>query len=233
MSRFLLAAAACAALSLSACADGADAPAATTGAAVDSSAAAAPTFTGTAVPIDTAQSRITWTAAKPTRTHEGGFHQFAGSLYVDGGQVTGAEVTAQAASIFSDAERLTGHLQSPDFFDVAQYPEVRFVVTALTPLAAADSAGAEGGAAEGEVAPTHTATGTLTMHGQTHNVEFPVAVEVQNGVATADADFTINRQDWGLTYPGQPDDLIQDEVRINLHIVGRTAAGAAEAAPSM
>ena len=232
MSRFLLAAAV-AALSLSACADVGDAPAATTGAAVDSAAAAAPTFTGTAVPIDTAQSRITWTAAKPTRTHEGGFGQFAGSLYVDGGQVTGAEVTAQTATIFSDVERLTEHLKSADFFDAAQYPEVQFVVTSLTPLATGTTADSTADDAEGAVAPTHTATGTISMHGQTHNVEFPVSVVMQNGVATADADFTIDRQDWGLVYPGQPDDLIQDEVRINLHIVGGAAAGQAETAPSM
>jgi polyisoprenoid-binding protein YceI len=171
------------------------------------------------VPIDTAQSRIEWTAAKVTRTHEGGFRSFHGTVYLDGDRVTGAEVTADAASIYTDPDRLTQHLRSGDFFDVATYPEVRFVIDEVTPLAPGDSAGAAGA--------THRAAGTLTMRDRTNRVAFPVALRVEGGAATADADFTIDRQDWGLTYPGQPDDLIRDAVRLRLHVVAPVPAEAA------
>jgi len=209
-----------AALALSACADVGDAPAATTTEGDSTATVETPTPTGTPLAVDTSQSSVEWTAAKPTRTHEGGFHAFTGTVYLDGDQVTGAEVTAQSASIYSDVERLTEHLHSADFFDVAQFPEVRFVVSSLTPLAAADTAGTNGA--------THTAEGTITMHGQTNSVSFPIAVSVEGETVTADADFTIDRRDWGLIYPGQPDDLIQDEVRLRLHIVA--PGGAADAA---
>lgn len=37
------------------------------------------------------------------------------------------EGVAKVASVKVDDENLTGHLQSPDFFDAEQYPELRFV----------------------------------------------------------------------------------------------------------
>jgi polyisoprenoid-binding protein YceI len=130
--------------------------------------------------------------------------------------VTGADVTAQTASVFADVARLTEHLKTDDFFDAAANPEVRFLVTSLTPIAASDSASA--GA-------THTATGSLTMRGTTNQITFPVEISFDGDVVTAEADFLINRHDWGIAYRGAPDDLVQDEVRVRLHIVaGRPPA---------
>ncbi len=202
---------------LAACADVQDAPTAeTTAAPVATEAASA--ATGTPLPIDTTASRVEWEAAKVTQSHDGGFRRFSGTVSLDGQTVNGADVTIHAASIFSDDERLTGHLQSPDFFSVEANPEARFRATAFAPLAPADTTGT-GGA-------THRVTGTLAMAGQTNQVAFPATVRVAGGTVTADANFIINRQDWGLTYPGQPDDLIRDEVRIILHVVARPEAAA-------
>ena len=38
---------------------------------------------------------------------------------------------------------------------------------------------------------------------------------------TATTEFVLNRQDFGITYPGRPDDLIQDNVRMNITLVAR------------
>jgi polyisoprenoid-binding protein YceI len=57
---------------------------------------------------------------------------FSATLTVDengAAQLTG---TAQAASIVAADENLTGHLASPDFFDVAKYPEITFTATSIT-----------------------------------------------------------------------------------------------------
>ncbi len=202
---------------LAACADVGDAPVAETTTLTDTAAtAAAPSFTGTALPLDTTASSIGWHAAKVTRTHDGGFQRFDGALYVDGETVTGVDVTIDAASIYSDSERLTGHLKSEDFFDVALYPTARFTATTFEPIPEADSA-------EWADA-THQVTGTLTMRGQTRQLTFPARITVGAGSITADADFIINRQEWGLSYPGAPDDLIRDKVQILLHAVAPRAA---------
>jgi len=220
MPRLLLPPAFALLITLTACADVGDAPVAETIEAAVPADTGAP-LTGTALPLDTAATRIEWTAAKVTRSHDGGFRRFDGALYLDGEALTGAEVVIDAASIYSDTDRLTGHLKSDDFFGVEANPEARFRTTAIEPLTAADTVGLAGA--------THRVTGLLTMAGQTNQVSFPARVTVAPDAVTAEADFIIDRQHWGLTYPGQPDDLIRDEVRIRLHAVAPRPGGGAPA----
>lgn len=202
------------ALGLSACADVGDGPRAAVEAAdADTSAAA---FAGTALPIDTTRSRIEWLGAKVTRTHDGGFEDFHGTVHLDGETLTGVDLTIDAASIWSDAERLTGHLRSDDFFEVEAYPEARFRADTFEPIAVADSV-------EWADA-THRVSGILTIRDRSNRVTFPARVDIADGGVTAEADFIIDRQQWGLTYPGQPDDLIRDEVRVKLFVVAEGPA---------
>jgi polyisoprenoid-binding protein YceI len=54
------------------------------------------------------------------------------------------------------------------------------------------------------------------MRGVEKTITFPVAVASDaNGVA-AKSEFTIDRQQWGVSYKGAPDNLIKDEVLIRL-----------------
>jgi len=195
-----------ASLALSACADVGDAPEAETTAVESIESTSEITVSGTALPLNPDNSAIEWTAAKITRTHNGGFNTFSGVIYLDGETISGIEITIDAASIFSDTDRLTNHLKSDDFFDVEAWPEARFEATSFEPI----SEGLDGSGA------THTVTGTLTLRDQTNQIIFPAIVAVEADVVSADADFLIDRQLWGLSYPGRPDDLIQDDVRIKL-----------------
>ena len=62
---------------------------------------------------------ITYSGAGTVR---GGFKEFDAKL-VDGK----LEGSAKVASVTFDEPQLVGHLQSPDFFDAEQFPELRFV----------------------------------------------------------------------------------------------------------
>ena len=42
-------------------------------------------------------------------------------------------LTVDTATIFADNEKLTGHLRSPDFFDVEKFPTATFTSTAIAP----------------------------------------------------------------------------------------------------
>ena len=211
-------------LFLAACANVDDAPIAETTAVDESADATDAAFIGTAVPFDTTTSTVAWQAAKVTRTHDGGFHDFNGALYLDGDTVTGAEILLAAASIFSDEDRLTGHLKSEDFFEVEAYPEASFRTTAIEPLTAEDST-------EWAEA-THRVTGTLTIRGQSNTITFPAKVAVNPETVSAEASFIIDRQNWGLSYPGAPDDLIRDEVQIRFDIVAPRTSAAPDAPES-
>jgi polyisoprenoid-binding protein YceI len=216
--RFSTLAALVAAASLTACGDVGDAPEATTTAVATTEEVA---FTGTAIPIASTDSTVTWIGAKLTGNHLGGFRETDGVVYVDGDAVTGADVRIDMTSIYSDNDDLTGHLMSEDFFEVQTYPEARFRTTAIRPITEADEVQSE--------TATHMVTGLLTMRDQTNEVTFPAYIAQTDAGATVQASFIIDRTNWGITYPGMQDDLINDQVRIDLDVA--TSDAAAEAAP--
>lgn len=197
-------------LVMAACGDVGDAPQAETGDAVDVAAAE-----GQTLAIDTARSEIKWRAAKVTRAHDGGFKDFSGTVFVKGDELAGVNITIDTRSIWSDAERLTGHLKSEDFFAVETYPTATFEASEFAPT---DSAGA-----------THLVTGNLTMHGQTNSVTFPATISVEEGTVRAQADFIIDRTRWGITYTGAADDLIENNVRLILDITATADQAVASA----
>jgi len=151
-------------------------------------------------------SKIEWVGAKVTLKHDGGFKTFTGKVELADGALEGGKVSVEieTKSVFSDAEKLTGHLLSPDFFDVEKFPKAEFASTEIK------TGGAEGA--------THTITGNLTLHGVTKSVSFPAKVEVSDSEVKATAEFSINRKDFDIVYPGKPDDLIHDNVTIKLDI---------------
>lgn len=183
------------AVTTAACGDVGDAPEAKTGEAVTVTEA-----TGGDYRIDTTRSKISWKASKVTRAHDGGFREFDGTVSVSGDSVTGVRLTIRTPTIYSDEEKLTGHLKSEDFFQVEKHPTATFEADRFEPT---DSAGM-----------THLVTGNLTMLGTSKAVTFPAKISVAGNEVSADADFIINRKDWNILYTGAPDDLINDEVRI-------------------
>jgi polyisoprenoid-binding protein YceI len=173
--------------------------------------AAAATGESEALSFSNEGSSIEFTGSKVTGSHDGGFREFSGSLGLDPATETPREiqVTIQTASIHSDDDRLTEHLKSPDFFNVAEMPTASFESIEV-------SAGGEGNA-------THTVTGRLTLHGQTQTIRFPATIRISDSEVTASAEFSIDRTDFGIVYPGMQNDLIRDGVVIRLSIrVDRT-----------
>jgi polyisoprenoid-binding protein YceI len=150
-------------------------------------------------------SSVGFIGAKLSDDHKGGFAKFEGSATVDGGKLTAMSVTIDMDSMTSDADDLTGHLKSPDFFNVPEHPKASFTL-----LSATEKPG-EGGA-------THELAGNLELKGVAKQVTFPATVEVSDAGVHGKAEFSINRKDWGIDYPGKPDDLIKDEVALILDL---------------
>lgn len=155
--------------------------------------------------IDAARSSVGFTGAKVTDSHDGTFGTFSGTLELDPDSFENStvNVTIQMSSVQIEPERLRTHLLSADLFDAERFPTATFQSTRIV-------AGGEGG--------THTVTGNLTLHGETRTITFPANVEVQPNEVRARAEFSINRSDFGITYPGMADDLIREGVVIRFDV---------------
>lgn len=200
-------------LVLAACEDHTEGVAAATSAPATATpaAATAPTTQRQTLTIDRAASTVGFTGAKVTASHDGSFSDFSGTIELDPASVTASSVRVQIqmASMSIEPAQLSEHLASPELLDFAQFPTSTFESTTIT----------EGATAQvGDRPGTHTITGNLTMHGQTRAISFPAIVEVTDGAVTADSQFTVNRRDFGIVYPGMPDDLIADGVVIRFHV---------------
>ncbi len=188
-----------------ACADPtADKPKAATGTASEPSASKPAGSETLTISPDT--SKVEFVGAKVTRSHNGSFSKFSGTIDLVSDKLENSRVTVEidTASISADDDKLTAHLKSPDFFDVAKFPRATFVSTEIKP-------GGEGGA-------THTITGNLEMHGVKKAITFPATIEVTSDAVTVKSEFAINRKDFGILYPGMQDDLIRDDVLMKLSI---------------
>jgi polyisoprenoid-binding protein YceI len=122
------------------------------------------------------------------------------------------DVTIDVASLHTRDEQRDAHLKSPDFFDAAKFPEIRFVSTGVEP--------------DGH--DEYLVKGDLTIHGvtreETLQVEGPTP-EVKdpwgNMKAGATATAKINRKDFGLTWNAALETggvVVGDEVKISLEV---------------
>lgn len=195
---------------VTACSDpAADQPRATTGA--PAQAGSPQNVAGTRYQITSQNSKVEFIGSKVTGSHNGGFQQFSGEInYAGAPEKSRVSVTIDTNSLTADDPKLTEHLKTADFFDVAKFPQAKFESTEIKP-------GGSSGA-------THTITGNLTLHGVTKSVTFPATINVTPDVANVDANFSINRKDFGINYAGAQDNLIRDDVVLKLTIRANKAS---------
>jgi polyisoprenoid-binding protein YceI len=163
--------------------------------------------------IDKAHSEASFQVRHLVTKVRGRFTDFQGTLEVDEAapEQSRVTVTIQAASVDTAQPDRDAHLRSADFFAVDQYPTLGFTSTRI--------------ARTGEG--TFDVTGSLTIHGVTRTVTVPVAFLGKtkdpwgNERAGFEAEFAINRKDYGLTWNAALETgglLVGDEVKISLEV---------------
>jgi polyisoprenoid-binding protein YceI len=149
-----------------------------------------------------ADSSVAFTGSKVTGSHDGGFKSIEGAFTSDGTpENTSLAVTVDVTSMWSDSDRLTGHLASPDFLDTSKYTSATFTSTAIV--------------SEGQ---GFKVSGDLSMHGVTQRISFPATVSISGDEIAASAEFSIKRFDFGIVYPGKANDLIRDDVLLKISL---------------
>ncbi|APR85391.1 Rhodanese-like domain protein [Minicystis rosea] len=181
---------------------------------VTTTAAAAPSGPAETAALDAAGSTVGFTGSKVTGSHSGKFEKVAGEVTLVGGKIEGGKVTisADVDSVKTDAEKLDGHLKSPDFFDAAKFPKATFTSAQIK-------------AAAGPKGESHSITGELDLHGVKKTISFPATITVSGDAVSGTAEFTINRKDFGIVYAGKADDLIRDDVVLKLTLKANRKKG--------
>ena len=134
--------------------------------------------------IDAAASKITFVGSTDEGTHEGGFKTFTGTIAFDPAALDKATIHVEidVNSMWTDDDKLTGHLKSPDFFEVNAHPKASFKSTKIE-----------------KTADGYAITGDLTIKGKTNTITAPATITTDGGT-TVKTSVTINRFDYGIEY---------------------------------
>ena len=163
-----------------------------------------------ALKLDRTHSKVSFTAATLIFDVDGEFGDF--SVDIDGDpskpETVKVEASIDVASIDTQNGKRDDHLKSPDFFDAAKYPKIRFTSIGVK--------------AKGSQL---TVKGNLTMHGKTKLVSIPFKVaKGKNGAGvdttTYKGKLTVNRNDFGIGTDSVAAKIsLEDEVDLKLLIV--------------
>jgi len=164
--------------------------------------------------IDAATSKSIWLGKKVQGQHTGGITIKSGEITVDKDlKITKAEVVIDMTSItctdLTDAtynEKLVGHLKSADFFDVAKFPEAKFVLTGSVKIQKGYT----------------ILKGKLTIKDVTLPFELKAMIAINNDEFKSFSNLVIDRSKFGVKYGSGSffdelgDNTIYDEFELNL-----------------
>ena len=159
---------------------------------------------------DTVHTRLGFTA-KTIFKVAGVFDKYTVEASGDPATLKNAKVKIvfDATSINTDNKTRDEHLQSPDFFDVAKFPNITFTSSKISKKA-------------GKI----MVQGSLDMHGVKKDVTIPFELTTgKNGAGndtwTYDGSVKINRNDWGVGTGSIAAKIsLKDTVELNLQLVG-------------
>lgn len=157
--------------------------------------------------LDSGHGKITWKVNHlGFSTYVGQFVNVSADLTLDPANPSASTLTATVplADVAPNDDGLKAHLQTPDFFNTAEFPTATFVARSIM--------------VDRENATEADVVGDLTLHGVTRSVTMEVAFN-QAGPSRGntyrvgfDGEATIRRSDFGMSY-GLP--AIGDEVELH------------------
>jgi polyisoprenoid-binding protein YceI len=166
------------------------------------------------VTIDPATSKVAWEGTMlGIYSHSGTLDLTNASLVISDGMITGGSFSVDMNTMVatdekyntdegSTPEKLIGHLKSPDFFDVDNFPTASFSIT-----------GSEG----------NTVTGMLTIRGKTNEET------VENVMVTKEGDnvkitgeMTVDRKKYDVSWDSPVQDrVLSDDLELAIILMGK------------
>jgi polyisoprenoid-binding protein YceI len=164
--------------------------------------------------LDAAHTRLGFVARHAMVTKvRGAFNEFEGKALIDGEnpENSSARVTIQAASIDTRNAQRDEHLRGNDFLDLATYPTITFVSTAIRHVGGTD----------------FEVDGDLTIRGVTRAITLPLEFQgaakdpFGNDRIGFEGSVTINRKDFGVTWNAALETggvLVSDKIVLELEV---------------
>jgi polyisoprenoid-binding protein YceI len=169
---------------------------------------------------DLQKSNVQWAAATTVRRQHGTFLLKEGVLIVKDTAVEGGHFIIDTKSLTAFDEdgsansKLQNHLKSPDFFDVEKFGTASFEITSVRHRIKNDKDLVMKDA-------THDITGNLKIKDSTKSISFPAKVRITGGNVIADANFNIDRTQWGINYGNDKSRVvkyIKPEINLKVHM---------------
>ena len=144
---------------------------------------------------------IGFAGSKVGGIHYGQFPAYEGSIEIheDDLETMKIDLTIDATKLETDSSILTGTLRGENFFDVENHPTATFKSTSVK-----------------KSGDGYTVTGNLAIRGVEKSVSFPASITLEGGDLTASAEFSIDRNMWGLGDGWVSDTVIRDNVAMEL-----------------
>ncbi len=132
------------------------------------------------------KSKISFVGKKPDGEHKGGFKKFKVDALADHDDMSKSsiKIVIDTDSLWSDDEKLTGHLKNPDFFDVKKYPKATFESTKIEKVSDTEA----------------KIYGKLTMLDKTGEIVVPMKVDANDERIMLNGAFKLDRTKWGMNY---------------------------------
>lgn len=135
--------------------------------------------------IDNANVKIAFKGFGPGKVHNGSFTKIDSKLSIDMNDNLSGEIIVDMNSLTTDTEKLTTHLKTDTFFDVAKYPTAKYKISSIK------GKNAIGGLAEG----------VFTIRDISKEVSFPFTnanFNKDRGLNGFSANFSINMKEFGI-----------------------------------
>lgn len=163
--------------------------------------------------LDPAQTKVNFTVDSTLHTVHGTFQLKRGRIRFDSatGQASGELVVDSTSGQSGNGSR--DKRMHKEILDSPNYSDIVFTPQHIKGAVAAD------GKSQVDV------DGQLAMHGESRPVTLNIQLQLQGGAGSADAEFSVPYQKWGMKNPSTFILRVSDKVDLHVHAVGRFIAG--------
>jgi len=165
--------------------------------------------------LDPAQTQVNFTLGDVLHTVHGTFKLKHGTVRFDPGTGQASGLVVVDATSGESGSHARDHKMHKDVLESAQYPEIAFTPEKV----------------QGQVLPQGDfkvqVLGSFTMHGASHPLTLVIQAHLAGGQLTADTQFTLPYQNWGVKNPSTLFLRVNDTVDLAIHAVGQITPAAA------